>query len=43
MTKSIKELRVSNGLTQQEVSDMVGMPLRTYKYYENDPSRVGMV
>lgn len=43
MAKSIKELRVANGLTQQEVSEMVGMPLRTYKYYENDPSRVGSI
>ncbi len=41
MEKTIKELRRSSGLTQQEVSKIVGIPLRTYKYYENDPGKVG--
>lgn len=33
---NLKELRVSKGLTQNEVSDLVDIPLRTYKNYEND-------
>ena len=33
---SIKELRMSLGLTQLEASSVVHIPLRTYKNYEND-------
>ena len=43
MAKSIKELRVSNELTQQEASELVGIPLRTYKNYENDPAKAGSI
>lgn len=35
----IKELRIEKGLTQPMVSEMTGIPLRTYKNYENDPSK----
>ncbi len=37
---TLKEQRISLGLTQVEVSNLVDMPLRTYKDYENNPKRV---
>lgn len=36
---SIKELRKELGLTQKDTAQLVGMPLRTYLNYENDPSK----
>ena len=36
---SIKELRKELGLTQKDTAQLVGMPLRTYLHYENDPSK----
>ena len=39
MKYSIKELRNQIGLTQSEVSDITGIPIRTYKNYENDPNK----
>ena len=43
MEQSIKELRKSAELTQADVAALVGMPLRTYVNYENDPGRVGSI
>lgn len=43
MEYSIKELRSQIGLTQSEVSDITGIPLRTYKNYENDPNKKGSI
>ena len=31
---SIKELRISKGLTQEEAAKIVGLSLRTYQNYE---------
>ena len=39
MEQSIKELRKAAGLTQADVSALVGIPLRTYVNYENDPEK----
>jgi predicted nucleotidyltransferase len=36
---SLKEMRQSLDLTQKEASELVGMPLRTYVNYENDPTK----
>ena len=33
---NLKELRRSKGLTQQEASEIIGVPLRTYKRYESN-------
>ncbi len=43
METTIKELRTACGLTQAETSALTGIPLRTYKMYENDPSRKGTI
>lgn len=32
----LKELRVEKKMTQQEVAELVGISLRSYKSYEND-------
>ncbi len=40
---TLKELRTTKGLTQKQVSDLSGMPLRTYKNYENDSSKQGTI
>ena len=36
---SIKELRQEKKLTQQQVADLVGISIRSYKTYENDVSK----
>lgn len=36
---TLRELRKSKGITQKEAADYVGMPLRTYCNYENDPKK----
>ena len=33
----LKELRIEKKLTQPQVADLVGISLRSYKSYENDP------
>lgn len=33
---TLRELRKSKGITQQQAADFVGVPLRTYSNYEND-------
>ena len=38
---TIKELRKELQLTQIQVSEIVNVPLRTYKLYENDPNKIG--
>jgi len=40
---SIKELRIKNKLTQAQASKLTGIPLRTYKVYENDPEKEGNI
>ena len=43
METTIKELRTACGLTQAETSALTDIPLRTYKMYENDPSKKGTI
>ena len=35
----LKELRKQKNLTQRKCADYLGIPLRTYKNYENDESK----
>ncbi len=37
----IKELRIEKKLTQQQVADMLGISIRSYKSYENDSEKEG--
>lgn len=39
----LKELRKSKNLTQVQASEYVGIPLRTYKNYENDSRKIGSI
>ena len=39
----LKELRMEKKLTQQEVADLVGISLRSYKSYENDENKRGTI
>jgi len=41
--ESIKELRKENGLAQAEAAKLTNIPLRTFKCYENDASKVGSI
>ncbi len=36
---TLRELRKNKGITQQTAADFVGVPLRTYFDYENDPKK----
>ena len=36
----LKELRTEKKLTQQQVADLIGISLRSYKSYENDEKNV---
>ena len=36
----LKELRMEKKMTQQQVADLVGVSLRSYKSYENDAEKV---
>ena len=36
---TLRELRKNKGITQQTAANFVGMPLRTYSNYENDPRK----
>ena len=36
---TIKDLRIKNKYTQQQVADLVGISIRSYKSYENDPNK----
>ena len=35
----LKELRIEKKMTQQEVADLIGISLRSYKSYENDEEK----
>lgn len=39
----LKELRIEKKMTQQEVADLVGISLRSYKSYENDREKIGTI
>lgn len=39
----IKELRLEKKLTQQQVADLIGISLRSYKSYENDTDKEGTI
>ena len=39
----LKKVRTEKKLTQQQVADLVGISLRSYKSYENDPEKVGTI
>ena len=39
----LKELRIEKKMTQQEVADLVGISLRSYKSYENDEDKHGTI
>lgn len=43
MNTTIKELRKTAGLTQTEASRITGIPLRTFKEYENNPDKVNSI
>lgn len=36
---TLRELRKNKGITQQQAADFVGVPLRTYSNYENQPQK----
>ena len=36
---TLRELRKSKGITQQEAANFLNIPLRTYSNYENDPKK----
>jgi len=36
----LKNLRIEKGMTQQEVADLVGISLHSYKAYENDDQNI---
>ena len=38
---AIKQIRIEKKLTQQQVADMLGISLRSYKSYENDQEKEG--
>jgi len=39
----IKDLRIEKKLTQQQVADLAGISLRSYKSYENDERKIGTI
>ena len=39
MNMNLKELRASKNLTQKEAAVLIGISLRSYKDYENDPNK----
>lgn len=39
----LKSLRIEKKMTQQEVADLVGISLRSYKSYENDEKKQGSI
>lgn len=41
--ETIKTLRNEKGLTQSKAAELTGIPLRTFKMYENDESKVGSI
>ncbi len=41
--KSLKEVRIEKKLTQQQVAQLVGISIRSYKSYENDEKKRGTI
>lgn len=39
----LKELRIEKKMTQQQVADLVGISLRSYKSYENDEEKIDTI
>lgn len=39
----LKDLRIEKKMTQQQVADLVGISLRSYKSYENDEEKRGTI
>ena len=39
----LKDLRLEKRLTQQQVADLVGISLRSYKSYENDETKIATI
>ena len=37
----LKNLRIEKKLTQQQVADLIGISLRSYKSYEKDEKKIG--
>ena len=37
---TLKELRLSKGITQSEAAALLGVSLRSYKQYENDENKI---
>lgn len=37
----LKNLRIEKKMTQQQVADLIGISLRSYKSYENDEKKIG--
>lgn len=40
---NLKELRKEKKMTQQQVADLVGISLRSYKSYENEEGKIGSI
>lgn len=40
---AIKGIRIEKKLTQQQVAELVGISLRSYKSYENDENKIGTI
>ena len=40
---NLKELRLSKNITQLTAASIAGVSLRSYKSYENDPSKIGTI
>ncbi len=41
--RKLKELRTEKKMTQQQVADLVGISLRSYKSYENEPEKANTI
>ena len=39
----LKDIRIEKRMTQQEVADLVGISLRSYKSYENEEEKSGSI
>lgn len=40
---SLKDMRLEKKMTQQQVADLAGISLRSYKTYENDQKKIGTI
>lgn len=41
MAETLKQVRQFSGYTQKQAAELINVPLRTYKRYENDEEKVG--